>query len=113
MGGAGTVFGFLAEHREEVFPASEFAGMFDETMGRPSVAPSSMAAAMVLQVLCGLSDRKAAEALTFDLRWKAACGLAVDAPAFDRTTFILNPAGFDCIRDAGVIPPRRSLVLLR
>ena len=41
---------------------------------------------IVLQTLHGLSDREAAEAVTFDLRWKAACGFAVDAAAFHPTT---------------------------
>jgi hypothetical protein len=89
LGGGGTLFEFLADHRGEVFPASEFASMFDEKTGRPSVAPASMAAAMALQAVFGLSDRKAAEALTYDLRWKAACGMAVDGKPFDRTTFIV------------------------
>jgi IS5 family transposase len=39
-----------------------------------------------LQTLHGLSDREAAEAVTFDLRWKAACGVAVDAGAFHPST---------------------------
>ena len=41
---------------------------------------------MVLQALHGLSDREAAEAVTFDLRWKAAVGLPVTAAAFHPTT---------------------------
>jgi len=39
---------------------------------------------LVQQALHGLSDREAAEAVTFDLRWKAACGFAVTA--FHATT---------------------------
>jgi IS5 family transposase len=39
-----------------------------------------------LQTLHGLSDREAAEAVTFDLRWKAACGFAIDAAGFHPTT---------------------------
>lgn len=37
------------------------------------------------QTLHSLSDTEAAEAVTFDLRWKAACGLAVTAKGFDPT----------------------------
>jgi len=36
--------------------------------------------------LHGLSDRQAADAVTFDLRWKAACGLAVTDTSFHSTT---------------------------
>ena len=38
---------------------------------------------IVLQALFGHSDREAVDALTFDLRWKAACGYAIDAKGFD------------------------------
>lgn len=41
---------------------------------------------MVLQSLDGHSDREAVDALTFDLRWKAACGYAIDAAGFHPTT---------------------------
>lgn len=40
----------------------------------------------MLQTLHGLSDREAAEAVTFDLRWKAACGYAIDAAGFHPTS---------------------------
>ena len=41
---------------------------------------------LVLQALHGLSDREAVEALTFDLRWKAACGLAITDTGYDPST---------------------------
>src|SRR3954447_26643263 len=40
---------------------------------------------MVLQALHGTSDRETAEAVTFDLRWKAACGLPITAQGFHPT----------------------------
>ena len=83
---AGSVFALLAEHRHRLFPASMFDDLFLSGRGRPSVAPEVVAAVLVLQALQGLSDREAAEAVTFDLRWKAACGLAVDAAAFHPST---------------------------
>jgi hypothetical protein len=39
------------------------------------VPAEQVASVIVLQTLHGLSDAEAVEALTFDLRWKAACGL--------------------------------------
>jgi len=83
---AGSVFAFLAVHRQEVFPAEMFADLFPSGRGRPSVPADVMASVIVLQTLHGLSDRDAADAATFDLRWKAACGLAIDAPAFHPST---------------------------
>ena len=82
----GGVFAFLAAHREVVFPDAMFTDLFPSGRGRPSVPASVVATVLVLQALHGLSDREAAEAVTFDLRWKAACGLAVSAPAFHPTT---------------------------
>ena len=39
-----------------------------------------------VEALQGLSDRETAEALTFDLRWKAACGYGLNETAFHPTT---------------------------
>ena len=91
----GSVFAFLAEHRQRLFPAEMFEDLFPSGRGRPSVPPDVVAAVIVLQTLHGLSDREAAEAVTFDLRWKAACGVAVDAggvPSVD-VDVLAAPAG--------------------
>ena len=83
---SGGVFGFLAAHRDEVFPDAMILDLFPSGRGRPSVPAPVVATVLVLQALHGLSDREAVEAVTFDLRWKAACGLAVSASAFHPTT---------------------------
>ena len=82
----GSVFGFLAAHRSRVFPPELFEDLFPSRRGRPSLAPEVVASVLVLQALNGLSDREAVEALRFDLRWKAACGLAVTDTGFDPST---------------------------
>jgi Transposase DDE domain/Transposase domain (DUF772) len=82
---AGGVFAFLAEHRRELFPEQMFADLF-KSGGRPSVPAEVIASVIVLQTLNGLSDAEAVEAVTFDLRWKAACGLALTAKGFHPTT---------------------------
>ncbi len=79
------MFAFLAEHRHALFPPGLFSELFPSKLGRPSLPPEMIASVIVLQTLHGLSDREAAEAVTFDLRWKAACGLAIDATAFHPT----------------------------
>jgi len=83
---AGSVFGFLAAHRRELFPDEMFADLFPTGRGRPSVPADVMAAVITLQALHGLSDSETVDAVTFDLRWKTACGLAVTAGAFHATT---------------------------
>jgi IS5 family transposase len=42
-----------------------------------------MAAVLTLQTLHDYSDRETAEAVRFDVRWKAAIGMALDDPGFD------------------------------
>jgi IS5 family transposase len=82
----GTVFAFLAGHRRVLFPDEMFGDLFPSGRGRPSVPVDVMAAVITLQSLHGLSDAETVDAVTFDLRWKAACGLPVTAGAFHATT---------------------------
>src|SRR5215813_14215362 len=80
---AGSVFAFLAEHREALFPAGMFADMYPSPNGRPGLPPQVLGATVVLQVLHGLSDLEAVQELRCDLRWKAACGLGLLDGGFD------------------------------
>jgi IS5 family transposase len=82
----GSVFAFLAAHRRELFPDAMFADLFPSGRGRPSVPADVMAAVITLQALQGLSDAETVDAVTYDLRWKAACGLPITAAAFHATT---------------------------
>ncbi len=83
---AGSVFAFLVTHRRELFPDEMFADLFPSGRGRPSVPADVMASVITLQALHGLSDSETVDAVTFDLRWKAACGLPITAGAFHATT---------------------------
>ncbi|MDP8929542.1 MAG: transposase [Actinomycetota bacterium] len=83
---AGRVCAFLAEHRSKLFPDALFADLFGSAMGRPSVPADVVGTVMVLQALEGLSDRDAVERLRCDIRWKVACGLALDDEGFHATT---------------------------
>jgi hypothetical protein len=85
---AGSMFGFLAAHRGELFADEDFADLFPSGRGRPSVPASVIASVMVLQVLHDYSDAEAAEAARCDLRWKAACGFALDHGGFDPSTLV-------------------------
>ncbi|MBA2698052.1 MAG: IS1182 family transposase [Nocardioidaceae bacterium] len=79
----GSVFALLAGRRDRLFPGELFADLFPSRRGRPSIPGEVVASVIVLQALYGHSDREAVDALTFDLRWKAACGYAIDAKGFD------------------------------
>jgi IS5 family transposase len=74
----GSVYALLADHRTELFPDGLFADLFPSGRGRPSTPGPVMASAMILKELEGLSDRQAADALRTNLKWKVACGLALD-----------------------------------
>ena len=82
----GSVYALLAGHRDRLFPGELFADLFPSGRGRPSIPGEVVASVIVLQVLYGHSDREAVDALTFDLRWKAACGYAIDAKGFHPST---------------------------
>lgn len=84
----GSVYAFLAEQRKRLFPDELFADLFPSGRGRPSVPAEVIATAMVLKELEGLSDRQAAEALSTDIRWKAAAGLSLAAEGFHPTVFV-------------------------
>jgi Transposase DDE domain/Transposase domain (DUF772) len=81
-----SMFAFLAAHRAEVFPDEDFADLFFSGRGRPSIPATVMAAVLTLQTLHDFSDRETAEAVCFDVRWKAAIGAPLDYAGFDPST---------------------------
>jgi Transposase domain (DUF772) len=83
---AGSVYAFLAEHRGRVFPDELFADLFPSAKGRPSMPGAVAASILTLQTLLDLSDAETAEAARCDLRWKVACGLALDEQGFHPST---------------------------
>jgi hypothetical protein len=85
---AGSMFAFLAEHRQQVFPDGEFEDLFPSGKGRPSIPASVMASVMVLQTLHDYSDRETEDAARCDLRWKVATGMALDHKGFDASTLV-------------------------
>jgi hypothetical protein len=85
----GSVYHLLAGEGQRLFPDDYFADLFlASAKGRPTVPARVVATTMLLQAHEGLSDREAVEHLAFDLRWKAAAGLAVDAGAFHATVLV-------------------------
>ena len=104
----GSVFAFLAEHRRRLFPDEMFADLFRSGRGRPSVPADVIAAVLVLQTLHGLSDAETVDAVTFDLRWKAAVGWPVTASAFHATTLT-----YWCRRLAASADPNRIFTAVK
>lgn len=91
----GSVEGFLADHRQELFPNELFVDLFASGRGRPSVPADVIATVMVLQALEGLSDCDAARALRDRISWKVA---RRPAHRSIRATF---DSGCSCSRSSG------------
>lgn len=83
-----SIFRLLSREAHQLFPDEAFADLFAE-VGRCSISPRIVAVVMVLQRLHGMSDREAADAFAFDLRWKYAVGaLDYDHPGFAHTVLV-------------------------
>ena len=84
--GRGTFYGWLATQRGELFPDELFFPLYVAGWGRPSVPPSLLATALVLQTYEGVSDEEATARAAYDLRWKVALGVEVEAKPFAKST---------------------------
>jgi len=119
---AGSMFAFLAGHRAEVFRDADYADLFAPPgVGRPSLPATQMAAVLTLQALHDYSDREAAEAVRFDVRWKAAIGAPLDDAGFDPSSLVywrnriaksqrphrVNDAVRQVIEQTGILKGRR------
>lgn len=87
--GEDTFYGFLARHRDEFFRDEDFAEFYSPDWGRPSVPPSLLATALLLQTYDRVSDEEAKARADYDLRWKVALGVEVDARPFAKSTLQL------------------------
>ena len=85
----GSVYRLLADEGARLFDDAYFADLFARSrLGRPTVPARVVATVMLLQGYEGLSDREACDRLAFDLRWKAAAGLAVGSESFHPTVLV-------------------------
>jgi IS5 family transposase len=122
---AGSVYAFLADHRQQLFSPELFVDVARQGSGHPSVPAEVVATVLVLQALEGLSDREAISALRRDIAWKVACGLRLDDEGFHPTVLVywrarLRASGrprriFDAVRQVveqtGVLKGRGRRVL--
>ena len=84
--GEGTFYGFLAKQRHRLFSDDDFATLYVENNDRPSVPPSLLAVALLLQAHDKVSDAEATAKSRYDLRWKVALGLEIDKNPFAKST---------------------------
>src|SRR2546428_10766503 len=85
--GKRTFYGSLASHRGELFRDEAFPALYCPNNGRPSVPPSLLATALVLQTYDGAADEEATRRAAFDLQWRVALGIELDVRPFAKSTF--------------------------
>lgn len=76
----------MAEHGARLIRDEDFADCYSTGMGRPSIPPSLLMRAVLLQLRDDVSDREAARRAAKDLDWKRALGLEADEVPFHHTT---------------------------
>jgi transposase len=103
---------FLARQRQELFRDEDYASLYHTKLGRPSVPPSLLATALVLQTYARVSDEEAAERAAYDLRWKIALGLSLEDIPFAKSTLQLFRAQL-LVHELGRLAFERSLKLAR
>ena len=76
----------LATHGPDLIRDEDFADCYSAGMGRPSIPPSLLMRAVLLQLRDDVSDREAARRAAKDLDWKRGLGLEADVVPFHHTT---------------------------
>ena len=87
--GEETFHGILGRMGSSWFRDEDFEGLYRETHGRPSVPPSQLCIALLLQTYDGVSDDEAIDRTAFDLRWKVALGLEISEKLCAKSTLQL------------------------
>jgi hypothetical protein len=120
-------YGKLASEGYKMFRDEDFVGAYCEDNGRPSVPPSMLTIALLLQHHDGVSDAETIARHCFDLRWKVAQDLelaSIQQP-FAKSTFqafrarltlhrqegLAFERSIRAAKDAGLLPKRLRLSL--
>jgi transposase len=84
---ADSFYGRMGAVGDELFCDDDLAMMYCPDNGRPSIPPSLMCGATLLQFHDDVSDAEAVERMMFDMRWKVALHLPLDYAGFDPSSF--------------------------
>lgn len=120
-------YGKLATEGHRIFQDGDFAGAYCEDNGRPSVPPSLLALARLLQHHDGVSDEETVARCRYDLRWKVALDLELASvePPFAKSTFqafrvrltlhrkegVAFEKSVQVAKEAGLLPQRLRVAL--
>jgi hypothetical protein len=76
--GRDTLYGYLAQNRQQLFRDEDFAALYCADNGRTSVAPSLAISILFLRAYERVSFVEAIERTKYDLRWMVALGLEME-----------------------------------
>jgi len=76
--GRDTLYGYLAQNRQQLFRDEDFAALYCADNGRTSVPPSLAISILFLRAYERVSFVEAIERSKYDLRWKVALGLEME-----------------------------------
>jgi len=85
----GSFYERLADHGHEIVSDEDFAHLYSQRMGRPSVPPSVMIRAMLCATHDKTSDSETSRRTRVDADWKAAMGVDDEFTGIGATTFSL------------------------
>jgi len=124
--GRETLYGYLAQHRGQLFRDEDFAILYCRDNGRPSVPPSVAVSILFLRAYDSVSFVEAIERTKYDLRWKVALGLEMEEVPIQKSALqefqarlVLHEQGeallkksIDEARRAGYVTSRKIRVAL-
>jgi Transposase DDE domain/Transposase domain (DUF772) len=124
--GRDTLYGYLAQHRGQLFRDEDFAILYCRDNGRPSVPPSLAVSILFLRAYEVVSFVEAIERTKYDLRWKVALGLEMEEVPIQKSALqefqarlVLHEQGeallkksIDEARRAGYVTSRKIRVAL-
>jgi len=87
--GEDSFHGILGRMGATWFRDEDFEGLYGNTHGRPSIPPSQLCIALLLQTYDGVSDEEAIDRTAYDLRWKVALGLEISEKLCAKSTLQL------------------------
>jgi len=84
---ADSFYGRMGAVSDVLFCDDDLDMMYCPDNGRPSIPPSLMSGATLLQFYDDVSDAEAVDRIKFDRRWQVALNLPIDYPGFDPSCF--------------------------
>jgi hypothetical protein len=84
--GRDSLYGYLAQNRQQLFREEDFAALYCADNGRTSVPPSVAISILLLRAYERVSFVEAIERTKYDLRWKVALGLEMEEVPMQKST---------------------------